>query len=1695
MSIFDLSQQLIQDYATYVQSFLNISDDRVRAFVETELLNEGKLWPEPLLQVNPNYELVETVADACKQGKLDPLCEKIFFDDAKQQSMRLFHHQQEAIERGLQHKPFVVTSGTGSGKTMTYFIPIFDSVLRNKPEQQQVRAIIVYPMNALVNSQLIALERLAESFQKREGRELPVRFAKYTGQEGDKAKQDIQQHPPHILLTNYVMLELMLVRPDERVFIDQATSGLQFLVFDELHTYRGRQGADVALLIRRLKERCGNPNLLVIGTSATMVAGRKMVAAERRVAVAGFASKMFGVTVKSEDVIEERLSRMVPEPASQDELRRALNAPAPRTYEELLRHPLTPWIEENFGLEREPDGNLRRRIPVTLEEGASRLADETGVDAQSSEQHLRAMFLAGARAKTPEGSPMFGFKLHHFIAQGRTVYATLESPGTREFSMQGQYYAKGAQERVFFPLSFCRVCGQEYYAVLRNAETGQFSPWEFDTDVAENGLVKPGYLMLPSATAEVEWSSDHLPSEWLDRRGKVKNDYRPHEPKPIWAVPTGAFTNEERGDSLKAWFQPKPFMLCLNCGEFYTRRDKNDFRKLARLSSEGRSTTTTVLTTSALIHAPTGGIVDTARKVLSFTDNRQDASLQAGHFNDFVQVSLLRAAIFMALERYKVLRYDTVAPRVTEAIGLGLADYARNVELDPASSSAKEVRDTFRDMLEYRVYEDLRRGWRVVQPNLEQCGLLRIEYQDLEELCKDNGRWRELEALSSLSASRRKEIVAALLDHMRRKMAINTQCLAETTQQQLLKRVQQHLNPQWAFDETEWIRPAERFLLPGGRSPNVTGLSLSTLSLVGRYLRRELQLSADDYEATLNRLIDLLCSQGLLLRDSDKGVDFVQLEASAILWTAGDGTPIAADPIYSRRVQSTIYDEAQRKANAYFTDFYRNTARQLRGIEGREHTAQVSYAEREDREKRFRNGDLECLFCSPTMELGIDIADLQLVHMRNVPPTPANYAQRSGRAGRRGDPALVITYCSAQSGHDQYFFRNRTQMVAGAVRTPRLDLSNRDLVQAHVHAIWLAQVGLRLGSSIADLIELSQENHPLKADIQGQIVLSDERFRECLQAARRVLDSCEPDISGGGWYSEDWLSETLRRASDEFNAAYERWRELYRAAQREWEQANETLKYPVKDKAVRQAAEDRRREAERQKNLLCNFSTSREESDFYPYRYLASEGFLPGYNFPRLPIRAFVPRKDGEYIARPRFLAITEFGPQNIIYHEGAKYQAVALFAPPGGLEQQRVTPKICNVCGYFLSDANADVCEHCQSRLNASNSLKTSLLQMSNVRTMRRERITCDEEERRRLGYEITTHFSFAPVAGGQDRQSKADVLDVGGTALLQLVYAPTATLYRVNHGWRNRRDKGFAINLRNGEWLNQPEGEREETPQPSDATVQREVVRLYVRDTLNILLVYVSQPELRNDESLLATLQYALQRGIEQTFQIEESEIAVERIGIGEHRALLFWEAAEGGVGVLHRLVEEPDLLAQIARTGLERCHFDPGTLADMNADCVRACYDCVMSYTNQRDHVRLNRHLVKDFLATLAGSVMQSRTEGRTYDEHYRWLRSLTDSRSDLERRFLDRVHQTKRRLPDEAQKRLADYYAAPDFFYTPNVCVFCDGSVHDQPAQRAEDDRVRRELKDKGYRVVVIRYDQDLDQQIAQYADVVGEGKGF
>ena len=1697
MDVFQLRNHIIREYAGYTTSFLNILDPDIRDYVHHEL-DRGKLWPDALIQLSPSYAQANTIADLVAHDVLHERCGAIFKApdrDGRVRPLRLYHHQREAISFAAQRQHFVVTTGTGSGKSMAYIVPIVDHVLKHNPEAGKVRAIIVYPMNALINSQEKALTRFMDNLPPHER---TVTFRRYTGQESEGEKREIQEHPPHILLTNYVMLELMLTRPDEHGFVDRSAAALEFIVLDELHTYRGRQGADVALLIRRLRERCGNPDLLCIGTSATMASGGSR--AEKRAAVAAVASTIFGVTVTPNHVIEETLVHAIPRfgPISDAALTTVLLAPLPQSvdWEQFERNPLAAWIEDTFSLEGSAEA-LERAQPRDLMRGAQQLAQRTGVHVDTCATVIRHYFQLGSAVRDPDGKPGFAFKLHQFISQGGAVYTTLNTPEARTLTLEGQHViAVDGEERVLYPLVFCRDCGQHYYLCTYHTQQGYLEPRQpLARTMESTDEARAGYLLVGDGLWDEESNAGALPDTWytMPKKGKptIKKDFRAFVPRHLFARVDGTTTPVAMSDTVESWFIPTPFLTCLNCGVVYTRRDRDDFRKLAGLSSEGRSTATTLIAVAAIDEMRRSTLDEQAQKLLSFTDNRQDASLQAGHFNDFASVALLRAAIYQALTddaREPALDHTTVARRVFQTLALPQEAYVKREEIATSTGARRRNEEALTRLLEYRIYEDLRRSWRITQPNLEQCGLLTVDYLDLDEMCCDEPQWQHHDLLQRASPEQRMRLVRAMLDHMRRELAVDAACLNPERQIELIKTVNAKLNEQWYFGEDENIelREATTFYLPSDEILLPTGRSLSARGALGRFLRSAAAwpnlapdvsgttavISEDDYAKLIVAVLAILVGANLVTNVSEGPTDGYQIRHDALLWRRGDEQP-RIDLVRARYRRGIT--PSGRPINAFFRTFYTSAARNLREIEGREHTGQVKQEDREDREDRFRAGKLPVLFCSPTMELGIDIADLNTVHMRNVPPTPANYAQRSGRAGRSGQPAFVVTYCSTGSGHDQYYFQRPADMVAGVVATPQMDLANEDLLRAHIHAIWMRFTNLQTLRTMLDLLDTAQPGYPMKDEIQQVMTFSPAQRAACCSACQEVLNACQMYLSSASWYDAGWLDRCLDRAPAEFNQTCERWRTLFASAENELASARTMIdlsrRKTLKRDEIREA-QRREAEANRQFALLCNTSSGRQgDSDFYPYRYLASEGFLPGYNFPRLPVRAFLrtSHEGGTYLARARFLALTEFGPQNIIYHEGRKYRVNKALLPPGDAANSLKRAKACTVCGYFHPETSVDLCENCGAALTgASGRLLVNLFEMTTMSTQRVERITCEEEERMREGFKTTTHFRFSQDQLGL-RRSDATVVESGAEAhesLLQLSYGPAAAIWRVNHGWRRARQEGFALDMQKGYWGRGPGDDGNDVRDDGLEGTSRQNVRLMVQDTRNLLLIQPLTP-MRDAETLIS-LQYALQRAIEEVFQLEEQELSSELLTELTPGRLIYWEASEGGAGVLRRLVEEPDALARVARTALEICHIDPATSKEHNAgECARACYRCLLSYSNQPFHTRINRHLISDFLKDLANAhvVLQTRTAGTPPP-----LRAHIPPATQ---RVLEYIHAHGGRDPDAVLPEKHGH--RPHVFYAPSFYVLCPEPNEDIAAMRDD-------LEDAGGNVLLIMTEQEIETQL-------------
>lgn len=1617
MKAFEFDHQLITAYEHFSRSFSTIRASDLKSEIDAQY-DAGKFWPDALLSLNPRFMGGPTVDELVATGDLDEGTGKVFRFGAT--PLRFHRHQAEAIAKAKQGKSYVVTTGTGSGKSLCFFVPVVDAIIRARRagKPRRTAAIIVYPMNALANSQMKEIDKFIAGSGLPD--ELKPVVKRYTGQESREERERIAANPPDVLLTNYMMAELLLTRQDDLDSkVVSNASGLEFIILDELHTYRGRQGADVAVLVRRLRDRCSpDKEPICIGTSATMASEGSDES--RALAVAKVASRLFGTNIGPDAVIDESLQRATDDALKTEHvlgpLKTVLTLPLADALDDetLKRHPLSVWAELELGLD---DGlELRRKKPTPFKAAVEKLSCATAVDADTCRDYLKKFL---TRVSLPErerggtkGGAFLAFKLHRFISGAGEVFTTLTAK-PRRILLEGQLEDPEAPGNRLYPTRFCRNCGQEYHVVTKVDDDGsvRFLPRSIDDtplDTEEDEVA--GYLCpVTSDDADFMFTGEleGYPESWREEKNGLERlrGYRKKRMPVSYVV--GADGRHGAGGN-DFWFIPGKFAFCLCCHDEPTQ-GMRERSKLAGLSGEGRSSATTLLVASALewMNNPGSGVPETKRKLLGFTDNRQDAALQSGHFNDFLFVSLLRGAILRAVVSAGSggLAEDEFGLQVVKALGFTAANKeARQHWLLDSNAGAiirEDAQRSLAKVLAHRVWTDLRRGWRFTNPSLSVLKLIDVNFLGIVEIAGNRERFMSIHpTLGDLAIEERQDILKKILSAMLEGLAVQTEDLDLTVLDGVAQKSRNLLQAPWAMDQKETPRARSSLVLRGGSKNLVTLREEQTLlragpnSRIARLVNRKsvigTKLNKDEYYELMEGLLAFLSDEGLLVP--------VELDSDLTGWRLS--------PSAVRLVPGPALADQTQRGNRYFHDLYTAIARDLGdgrssywGLEGREHTAQVSQKQREWREWRFRfeqddvdhlatseyrteiraTGEsdrfLPALFCSPTMELGVDISALNAVYLRNVPPTPANYAQRAGRAGRSGQAAVIVTYCASGSPHDQYFFERRNDMVAGVVRPPALDITNEELVRSHLHAVWLAEAKLALSPDIPEILDLHVNKFPLKEDVLA-VISKPALVSQARGPMARVLKQI---LASDGGQTPIWMDDldefvlhTAMNAPKEFDRAFDRWRELYSSARTQLAEANKRSEITGLSGADRRKIKAAQMQAQDQIAILEQGKAS-NGSDFYSYRYLATEGFLPGYNFPRLPLYAFVPGegKTGSFLSRARFLAISEFGPRSLIYHEGRAYRVMKAKLPPevrqgDGSELATKDIYICSNCGAS-HEGEVERCHGCDRHMAGEVPIKKTL-RIDNVEAAPTERITANDEERVRQGFDIQTVFSW-PKRDGQAQVTNAKFV-CEETSLLSLQYANSAEISRLNKGLKRRKDQtvfGFHIDPRSGYWA-KSDDEDSDTDVPPDVVKPVRIVPI-VRDRKNALLFRFEKPE-QYDPETIATIQHALLRGIEVVFQLEEGEILSEPLPARDNRrAILTYEATEGGAGVLTRLMDDGKAINEVAKTALSLMHFEnvDAAIAAGDADllqekedgsCVRGCYRCLLSYFNQPDHELINR-----------------------------------------------------------------------------------------------------------------------------------------
>jgi very-short-patch-repair endonuclease len=1768
-------------YQRYVSTFQRFQHPAIRAWVAEHVATGRILWREPFLSLGRRFARGETFAElvADPAVRLHPDTWRCFTvsptpagwktgGTPHPEPLHPHRHQSDAVRVILGERAnTVVATGTGSGKSYTFGIPIVSECLHLRDQGVPgIKAVIIYPMNALANSQYDDLSRrLAGS---------GLRIALYTGETEYEAataldaytqatgraqpydsevlsRVGIQQRPPDILMTNYQMLEFILTRFEDQVLFPAEHAGaLRFLVLDELHTYTGKRGADVACLIRRLKQHTGTiGKLRCIGTSATVQSGP---AEDTRALIARFASDLFGEPFTPEHVLGEQY--IDPEgtgnsilPASitvTEEMLAAfdgtsgkLMAQAVPLAEALLGRRLLPaeGTREGLGialaeqatlyfLDHELNipagapglqGNGPAAYPISLEAAVERYqaAYRAGHDHDACRRELLAALLVGQVATMPlyeRQEPRLIPRLHAFFSQGRTIHACL-APDGPHLNERGDLLCPecAAQQRQTqtFPLCFCRGCGQEYYGVALQ-EDSMLLPRDLDTlDVGG----APLYL------APIVYDAEQmpLPDNWRTPKGAIQKKYQAVLPAPASYCPVHNRLNGACGcqEQRRVTVVPAPFLFCPSCGITYDGRSR-EFSKLFSFGLVGRSTATDVIVGETLRALPAD-----ERKIIAFSDNRQDTALQAAHMNNLQRRLHFRRGLVAALEAAGCVIAEDGSQQDADALALGLEDVGQHIfqalkanDALPTYSRSQGKYSTsraddgrYQRYLRFGVLQELESTRRRNHLNLEDTGLLVVRYDGLEAFAADADVWADIPALARLPAGVRAEYLQGFLDVMRRRRAIAHDDLLnfEAFDLDVLGR----LNAGVFFHQGGYGGSA-----PVGYSDDAATSSraatvyrwASPNGALLAWTRRALALSREEGAEVIRAVVDALRhpDAGFLRDTFFKNVGtLTMLAPERLTLQLSRATTHPFCPkcglVYHYRLLNvcsgpTCNDlrPTSFASNYFRLEYLRPLAGDVR-VEAEEHSAQVSGRERRQIETRFRDSqdNLNTLICTPTMELGVDIGQLTSVYMRNVPPSPSNYAQRAGRAGRKGQSSLITVFCgigSARGPHDQYFYQHPEKIIAGAIAVPRFLLENRALLRSHIHSLVLETLGrqFKLPAHPRELLNLQAAGFPLFANLEQQ--LRSGLQEHSTATFRAVCHAFAQERSAFPWFTETFIRDTIEGFVDNLSAAFDPWRAEYQRLLDEFDEIAQELRN-----------EGTSGERERRQKVVSERLEDMREGrrGFYTYSYLGAQGFLPNYAFPRQATTvSFYESKDE--ISRERTLALREYAPGNSIYYRGNRYEVIIARSRTSKGTPAFTDLLICPQCkaAYLGVNAKLPACETCGASLLTTH-LNPHALALTDMLAKRRTSITADEEERTRLGYRISYHYQM-----GKRARHAAISSQTGNEPLLKLTYEHNGKLVLVNDGLvqaeRDRQKPGFVLCTKCNRWLIGEERIERHLSAQHDQACRHGATRddlahqvvLYSDSSVDVVTLDVPPPEGLAPADVVSfyhSLGMAFLHATTISLDLDESELngfLAPHPHEPERLRIILYETAEGGAGAVEAL-SNPNRLRQVAARACELLHepMDSDEPA-LDAGCERACYDCLLSFYNQVHHYLMNRHLALPFLRQLCQPLVSTplAVSAGAGQAGASLEALLARCQSDLERAVLRAIYLGGLPLPDDAQHLCADSSGAPiasaDFYYAEQrLAVLVDGPAHQQDYAQASDAERRTRLKSAGYSVLPIAHD--------------------
>jgi DEAD/DEAH box helicase/Domain of unknown function (DUF1998)/Helicase conserved C-terminal domain len=1548
-----------EDYKRYLRSSFPLRHEDFRRQFAERLEGDFRVAKGPYLQASPPYVPGASVRDLVEEGVLAPAFSR-FGQDAFPIDRALFAHQEEAIRKAVLGRNLLIATGTGSGKTESFLIPILNALFREAEAgtlgRPGVRALLLYPMNALANDQVKRLRRMLADFPE-------VTFGRYVGETKDDPKRAdddfaqrypreprlenellsravMQEQPPHLLLTNYAMLEYLLLRPRDSALFDGGTGEhWRFFVLDEIHVYGGAQGAEIGMLLRRVRDRVVRSEqrrIQCFGTSATLGSGER-----DHPRLVEFAEALFDETFewvpadpdRQDVVIAQRRELMTGSGlrALPEELLEPLNDVyrGGGSAEDLAAHIEGGPATRPDETAREYLGRLLRddsrvfELQRRLEAGAADaqvLASDL-FDGPTAQKRFSALVDLCAAGTLEVERAVLSARYHFLLRaiEGAFVCLHPRHPAPEPSLQLARHDDCPVCKRAgiaarMFELGTCRRCGSEYLVGLEDRE--------------DDGRVT--LQSAPLLAAISRYVLGDVQQELDDEDEAATGADSGDEDERLLCPGCGALGTETRLDC-RCVDAPPPIGLTLARpapGSEILRRcpacaGRSNSEIVYRFLS-GSEAPVAVIATDVYERLPPSGEPGSmhrpgqGRKLLIFADSRQDAAFFAPYLERTHMRAVQRRLVSEQLEQGDVserLRFDDVVPLVLRAA-------ENTLVLDPDASSAAN-RSTVRKWLMLEaIAADVRQS-------LEGTGSAEIAVA-LPRLFEAPRRLLDL----GFSDAEVADLLQLLLATMRSGGAVTTPEGVDIRDDEFAPR-NRLLAMRLEGSEVgvlSWVpaKNTNRRLDLLQRVLDIKGIELDARQLLTE-IWRYVTSGQDGWASVLVSHSDP--RKGVLWRVSHERLEFIPVHeghtpfrcdvCSQIAWRSLAGRcPQYRCPGTLRSVPFTD----SMASDDHYAQLYRSIA--PLGMAVQEHTAQWTAAEASRIQDDFTRGTVNVLSCSTTFELGVDVGEVEAVLLRNVPPRPANYVQRAGRAGRRTDAAaLAVTFAQRRS-HDLTFFTDPLPLVDGEIAPPAIMIENPAIVRRHVHSIAFAAHQRAMGphETVEDFFGES-----------GEVAAADEfvdwlqqRPEELGRAVARVVPAGIAEAVGVDDWS--WVAALAEESAVEPSHG---WLGRASAEVREdlWQ-----LDLQIEDAA----AEKNFGRAGYLQRVRATISGRRL------VEFLATRNVLPKYGFPVDVVELNLARTGDNdalklELSRDLALAVGEYAPGS------ETVAAKALWASSGlVIREGRHLPTygwaVCDVCGAFrhrLGEVDNE-CRVCGSTTHEPRQAGTFAIPVFGFVGERSKNRPGDARPPRRASIE-----SFFGSYGDSEPELQA-VASIG-RGRHRFRFSRQGRIIVINRGavgagYRICQRCGFGEPITGAMRKSREHPDIRFPARKCNATLEPlQLGHEFFTDVLELRLA-VSMDR----QEAISTL-YALLEG-SSALGIERSDVAgtLHRFGRDEAPAMVIYDTVPGGAGHARYIGERLPELISAAASRVDSCECGPET----------SCYSCLRSYANQYFHEELSR-----------------------------------------------------------------------------------------------------------------------------------------